>query len=72
MQLDCREAPRPTSTFFRSLLGNAVSAVDAPYLQQVYKTAARMGAGLMVGRTLPDAGEDAVDRRLAESLSQIS
>jgi hypothetical protein len=52
-------------------LGTGVSAADAPYLRQVYSTAARMGAGLaMVGRTLPDAGEDAVDRRLAGALWQ--
>lgn len=50
-------------------VGTGVSAADAPYLQQVYSTAARMGAGLaLVGRTLPDAGERAVDQRLAGAL----
>jgi hypothetical protein len=52
-------------------LDTDVPPADAPYLEQVYRTAARMGAGLaMVGRGLPDPGGAAVDRRLAAALWQ--
>ena len=52
-------------------VGTGAVPADEPYLERVYRTAARMGAGLaIVGRGLPEAGDGAVDRLLAAALWQ--